>query len=220
MKKLSIIATALALMCMATVASAQSNDTVDSQKTRVLPAPNMERETVSFMDALNNRKSVRDYASTPLSEQDLSDLLWAAQGRNRKDGRMTSPTAMNRQEILVYVFTADGVELYDHDKHSLTQVLEGDYRSYIAGMQAFAKKAPVCLLLVADFKKFGSTSDHATMMVYCDAGIVSENINLFCASTGLCTVPRGIMDSEGLCKLLGLSEKQVPVLNNPVGYAK
>ena len=108
----------------------------------------------------------------------------------------------------------------DHDNHSLHRVAEGDYRDLIAGPQAFAKTAPLSLLMVADFEKYGSDSDHARMMVYCDAGIVSQNISLYCAAVGLCTVPRGIMNVEGLSNLLGLGEKQIPVLNNPVGYPK
>lgn len=220
MRRLFIL-TALVFVSMTSVVSAQNKKrSVDASYTHELPAPNMERETLSFMNALNERKSVRDYSESLLSEQDLSDLLWAAQGKNRKDGRMTSPTARNRQEILLYVFTENGVELYNHDEHNLKLVLEGDHRGLFAAGQAFVKKAPVCLLMVADFKKFGSRNEHATMMVYCDAGLVSENINLFCASTGLCTVTRGMMDSEGISKLLGLTEDQVPVLNNPVGYAK
>lgn len=187
---------------------------------RMLPAPDMNRSSAGIMDALNARRSVREYSPKELSEQDLADLLWAAQGKNREDGRMTSPTARNRQEILLYVFTAEGVSLYDHDRHSLKKVVEGDHRKLIAGPQAFAKTAPVCLLMVADFGKYGSDAEHAKMMVYCDAGIVSENINLYCAAVGLCTVPRGIMDVDGLVSLLGLGNKQIPVLNNPVGYPK
>lgn len=191
-----------------------------AQSKVALPAPDMERETGSFMQALQDRQSVRAYSDKPLSRQDLSDLLWAAQGKNRKDGRMTSPTARNRQEISLYVFTEEGVSLYDHDDHSLIHVMDGDHRNLLAGPQAFVKKAPVVLLIVADIAKYGADTEHAKMMMFCDAGIVSQNINLFCSAAGLCTVPRGIMDNEGVSKLLNLNEKQIPVLNNPVGFAK
>lgn len=190
---------------------------LSAQTVTKLPAPDMNRQTLTVMETLQNRKSVRAYSDQELTLQDISDLLWAAQGKNREDGRMTSPTARNRQEIRLYVFTKDGVSLYNHDNHTLVSVTGGDHRGLIAGPQAFAKTAPVCLLMVADFEKYGSESDHAKMMVYCDAGIVSENINIFCASAGFCTVPRGIMNNKGLIELLGLSDKQVPVLNNPVG---
>ncbi|MCQ2115376.1 MAG: SagB/ThcOx family dehydrogenase [Bacteroidales bacterium] len=191
-----------------------------AQEVTKLPAPDMNHPTTNVMEALQNRKSVREYSKQELSLQEISDLLWAAQGKNREDGRMTSPTARNRQEIRVYVFTKEGVSLYNHDDNTLVSVVSGDHRGLCAGPQAFAKHAPVILLMVADFEKYGSEAEHAKTMVFCDAGIVSENINLYCAAAGLCTVPRGIMNHEGLVKLLGLSSKQIPVLNNPVGYAK
>ena len=164
---------AAAMLLMGTACFAQ---------TRNLPKPNMKRQTLSVMGSFKQRKSVRAYSAKQLSEQDLSDLLWAAQGKNREDGHLTSPTAMNRQEI------------------------------------HFAKAAPVSLVMVADMDKFGSNNQHAQWMVGADVGIVSQNINLFCAAAGLCTVPRGTMNQKAIQQLLKLGENQIPVLNNPVGY--
>lgn len=185
-----------------------------------LPAPNLQRETLPLMQTLKERKSVREFSSTPLSQQDLSDLLWAAQGRNREDGRLTSPTAKNAQEIRVYLFNEEGVSLYDPQKHTLTTVVEGDHRDVLAGSQKAITHCPLFLLMVADITKYGRKTEHAYQMVCCDVGIVSENINIFCASAGLCTVPRGIMDHEAVSALLGLGEDQLPILNNPVGYSR
>jgi len=189
-------------------------------KTIKLPKANLNRETKTVMETLQARKSIRSYSDKMLSEQDLSDLLWAAQGLTHDGGRMTSPTAKNSQEIMLYVFTKEGVYLYDHYKHVLDQVLKGDHREVLCGRQEFAKTAPVSLLMVGDFEKYGNMSDHAKRMVFADGGICSENINIFCAAAGLCTVPRGIMDHQGIIKLLNLTEKQIPILNNPVGYPK
>ncbi len=185
-----------------------------------LPSPNMERQTASVMNAFMQRQSIRSYSQKMLSQQDLSDLLWAAQGKNRADGRLTAPTAMNRQEIRVYLFTQEGAYLYQPQTHTLEAVAEGDHRQLIAGRQAFAKEAPVSLLLVADMEKFGSNNEHARWMVGVDVGIVTQNIDLFCAAAGLCTVPRGTMEHKALKELLGLGENQEPVINNPVGYPK
>lgn len=184
-----------------------------------LPAPDKTRGC-AVMEALANRKSVREYSDRMLSDKDLSDLLWAASGVNRPDGKLTSPTARNRQEIRLYAFTKDGVYLYQPESHSLKQNVKGDYRNLIAGGQSFAALAPVCLLMVADMDKYGNNGDHARLMVSVDTGIMSENINIFCSATGLCTVPRGTMDDKGLIKLLNLNENQFPLINNPVGYAK
>ena len=183
-----------------------------------LPAPDLLRQTNTVMQALRDRKSVRSYADKALSQQELSDLLWAAQGKNREDGRLTSPTAMNRQEIRVYVFTPSGVSLYDPQQNTLTPCADGDHRDIVASRQDFVKTAPVVLLLVGDWDKYGRTDEHARMMVHCDAGIVSQNISLYCSAAGLATVPRGIMDGAAIKELLGLGENQTPILNHPVGY--
>lgn len=187
-------------------------------QTTKLPTPDMKRQTISVMETYKQRKSVREYSAKALSEQDLSDLLWAAQGQNREDGHLTSPTAMNRQEIRLYVFTEKSVSLYDPQANTLTQVASGDHRGIMASGQDFVKNAPVVLLMVADMDKFRSNNQHAQWMVAVDAGIVCENINLFCSAAGLCTVPRGTMDSKAISTLLGLNDNQIPLINNPVGY--
>ena len=187
-------------------------------QTTKLPTPDMKRQTISVMETYKQRKSVREYSAKALSEQDLSDLLWAAPGQNREDGHLTSPTAMNRQEIRLYVFTEKSVSLYDPQANTLTQVASGDHRGIMASGQDFVKNAPVVLLMVADMDKFRSNNQHAQWMVAVDTGIVCENINLFCSAAGLCTVPRGTMDSKAISTLLGLNDNQIPLINNPVGY--
>lgn len=206
MKKLSLVTTFLlmGISCFA--------------QTTKLPTPDMKRQTISVMETYKQRKSVREYSAKALSEQDLSDLLWAAQGQNREDGHLTSPTAMNRQEIRLYVFTEKSVSLYDPQANILTQVASGDHRGIMASGQDFVKNAPVVLLMVADMDKFRSNNQHAQWMVAVDTGIVCENINLFCSAAGLCTVPRGTMDSKAISTLLGLNDNQIPLINNPVGY--
>ncbi|MBQ3627414.1 MAG: SagB/ThcOx family dehydrogenase [Bacteroidaceae bacterium] len=206
MKKLSLVTTFLlmGISCFA--------------QTTKLPTPDMKRQTISVMETYKQRKSVREYSAKALSEKDLSDLLWAAQGQNREDGHLTSPTAMNRQEIRLYVFTEKSVSLYDPQANTLTQVASGDHRGIMASGQDFVKNAPVVLLMVADMDKFRSNNQHAQWMVAVDTGIVCENINLFCSAAGLCTVPRGTMDSKAISTLLGLNDNQIPLINNPVGY--
>ena len=202
---------AAVLLLMGTACNAQTQN---------LPKPNMQRTTLSVMESYNQRKSVREYSAKELSDQDLSDLLWAAQGQNRPDGHLTAPTAMNRQEIRLYVFTAKNVALYDPKTHALTQVASGDHRDIVAGGQAFAKAAPVVLLMVADLDKFGSNNQQSQAMAAVDTGIVCENINLFCSAAGLCTVPRATMDGKAISSLLSLNANQIPLINNPVGYPK
>jgi SagB-type dehydrogenase family enzyme len=173
------------------------------------------------MKAFSDRHSDREFSARELSLQDLSDLLWAANGVNREDGKRTAPSAMNRQEIDVYAIRADGAYLYDAPSHTLQPVAKGDYRAAIAGQQEFAKSAPLCLLTVVNLEKLGDPAAEQTkLMGAVDAGIVTQNINLFCAAAGLSTVPRASMDQAELRKALKLSSSQLPLMNNPVGYPK
>ena len=175
----------------------------------------------NVMEALWSRSSGTEFSDKMLSDQDLSNLLFAAIGVNRPaEGKITSPTARNFQEIRVFVFTAKGAFEYLNKENALKQVAKGDHRGLIADRQDWAKTAPVSLLIVADEKKFGSSDAKSKVIMGVDAGIVIENVNLFCAGTGLVTRPRMTMDTPAIKKLLKLSDAQTPLLNNPVGYAK
>ncbi len=173
-----------------------------------------------MVEALRTRHSVRSYADTPLTEQQISNVCWAACGRTRGGKFITAPSAMNRQEIRLYVFTKKAVYEYIAAENLLKQQVTGDHRKLIAGQQDFVMQAPVSLLMVIDFEKFGSQDERAVMMGCVDAGNVSENVNLYCQSVGLATVPRASMDANGIKKLLKLTDKQMPIMNNPIGIEK
>ena len=176
----------------------------------------------AVMKALSERQSTREYASKALSLADLSDLLWAANGINRPEsGKRTAPSALNKQDVDVYVVLPEGSYLYDAKNHQLTLVSEGDHRDAVAGGQTFVKTAPVSLVLVSDVSRFGDAQKTQNQLVGAmDAGIVSQNISLFCANAKLATVPRGSMDATQLKKVLKLKDAQIPMLNHPVGYFK
>ena len=171
----------------------------------------------SVMEAFWQRRSDRAYSDEDLTLKELSNLLWAATGINREDGRRTNPTAINLQEVSIYVFLPQAVYYYNHVDHSLEKKAEGDYRSLVGGRQDFVMNAPAVLVMVEDTSKIGGFDDRMKLFVACDVGIVSQNINLFCAAYGLATVPRGSMDHAAIATLLGLDETQVPLMNNPVG---
>ena len=175
----------------------------------------------STIESLWKRHSVRSFQQKNLPMQTLSNLLWATTGLNRKDGKRTNPTAMNKQEISLYAFMKKGVYLYDHKNHTLILKKEGDHRNLVANGQNFVNDAPISLVVVGDLSLFPNSSNSDVMTtVGIDAGIACENINIFCASAGLATVPRITMDKAGIKKLLNLSDKQIPFINNPVGFEK
>jgi hypothetical protein len=208
-----------------------------------LNPPNLKRG-LPLMEALSVKASAREFSEKALELQDLSDLLWAADGINRPDeNKSTASSAMNAHDIRIYVFMKDGVYLYDPPKHELQPVLAGDYRSQLmaarpprpAAAQAPAAPAaatpppplpppsipPVQIILVSDGERF-TRGDPARKFEWgaLDAGIVSQNISLFCAATGLKTCPRAMIDKERIQELLKLADTQTVFLNHPVGYAK
>ena len=199
-------------------------------KTRGLP----------FMQTLSVKASAREFSQKELSLQDLSDLMWAACGTNRPDeNKTTASSAMNAHDVDVYVFMKDGVYLYDAENHALNPVLSGDYRSQLlmarpprpdsASRSDSAappppphaeSNPPVQIILISDSDRFRRGEENLRYeWGAIDAGIVSQNISLFCAATGLKTRPRASMDKDRIKELLKLKDSQHVFLNHPVGYA-
>ncbi|UCG28151.1 MAG: SagB/ThcOx family dehydrogenase [Bacteroidales bacterium] len=209
MKK--IILFSMALVLFAGFARAQELKPVK------LDAPDKERG-VALMKAFSQRASVREWSDQKLSIRDLSDLLWAANGVNRPDeAKRTAPSAMNAQDIDIYVFTEEGVYLYDAFNQVLNPVCSGDHRA-LPGMTA----APVNLVLISDISRFRMGEDSLKLTwAAMDAGIVSQNISVFCAGTELVTRPRASFPGmDKMKETLNLKDSQHVMLNHPVGYPK
>jgi len=238
------------------------------QKTIKLPTVNKNRGA-SLMDALSKKASTRSWSDKDLSLQDLSDLLWAAAGINRpEDKRRTYSSAMNTQDVDIYVFMKDGVYLYDYANHALTPVISGDHRADIgssmkmsgggmpsggpsggtpgaapggaqqaggtpggtaggtpgaasggAGAMAQSSNFPVDLLLVSDPSKYRAGNDDLKKEWGAfSAGMISQNVMLFCAANDLGTRPRAAFDKATLRTLLKLKDTQNPVIELPIGY--
>jgi nitroreductase len=237
-----------------------------------LNPPSLKRG-LPLMEALSVKASAREFSEKELSLQDLSDLLWAADGINRPaENKSTASSAMNAHDVRIYVFMKEGIFLYDAPKHELAPVLAGDFRSQImmarpprpagppaapppgapanslpgAPTAAVAQPAPppvatppapaagaappppplpsnppVQIILVSDSERF-VRGDPIQKFEWgaLDAGIVSQNISLFCAATGLKTRPKASMDKAKIRELLKLKDTQNIFLNHPVGYAK
>ena len=172
-----------------------------------------------LMQVLKERKSVRDFGPEPLSRQTISNLLWAAWGINREDGRRTAPSASNRQEIDVYAVMADGAYLYDAQANALKLVAPADLRKF-AGTQAYVAGAPLNLVYVADTARLGGDDAAKLATANADTGFIAQNVYLFCASEGLGTVVRGSVNRDDLGKALNLRAGQRITLAQSVGYAK
>ena len=185
-----------------------------------LPKPQMEGGK-PLMQALKERKSTRSFSPEKLPMQTLGNLLWAAFGVNRPEtGQRTAPSAMNRQEIDIYIATADGLYLYDAKGNTLQPVLAKDIRE-ATGMQPFVKDAPVNLVYVADYSRMGGQKDEEKKLYSAaDTGFIAQNVYLFCASEGLATVVRGSVDRPALAKAMKLRPEQKIILAQTIGYPK
>jgi SagB-type dehydrogenase family enzyme len=185
-----------------------------------LPAPDTSGGK-PIMQALQDRHSTRDFSTDTLSLPVLSDLVWAACGVNRTgEGKRTAPSAMNKQEIDLYLATANGLYLYNPTKHALQHLLPADIREK-TGMQDFVKDVPLNIVYVADYDKMSGSSDsEKTPYAYADAAFMAENVYLFCASEGLGTVVRGSIKRPELEKVMNLRANQHIILAQSVGYPK
>lgn len=181
--------------------------------------PDLKRNA-SLMEAFSQRASAIELSTTELKEKDLGDLLWAANGINRAESaKRTAPSALNAQDIDLYVVMKSGAYLYNAEKHNMTKVSEKDLRIQVAGAQTNMANAPVMLVLVSETARFPRGDEKAKeRMGALDAGIVSQNISLFCAGTGLWTRARASMDEATLRKELKLNPTQIPLMNHPVSY--
>jgi nitroreductase len=183
-----------------------------------LPPPRMEGGK-PLMQALKERMSSRVFSAEKLSPQIMSDLLWAAAGINRPDsGKRTAPSAMNWQEVEVYVVVEEGSYVYDAKANSLRGVAGGDLRK-LAGIQEYVATAPLNLVYVADTTKVTRASpEDLPIYLGADTAFISENVYLYCASAGLATVVRAYVDRPALAAALKLPPHKRIILAQTVGY--
>jgi SagB-type dehydrogenase family enzyme len=190
-------------------------------KNITLPFPNM-KGGKPLMEALKDRQTRRDFNQQKLTEQQLSDLLWAAFGINRPESdRRTAPSAVNWQETDIYVSLESGIYLYNAKKNELTAILSGDHRKDM-GRQSFAGDAAVVLVFVADYSKMGVMASKEDKDFYSatDAGYISQNVYLYCSSENMATVVMGYINRDNIKDLLKLQNNQKVILSQCVGFPK
>lgn len=178
----------------------------------VLPKPVL--GDVTLEKVLQDRRSVRQYTEDPLKLQDVSNLLWAANGINREDGKRTAPSAMNKQSVTIYATFEKGAYKYDHVNHKLVRLSTEDLRPL--------KQAPMELIFTSNLVNDDPAKglDFALMRGI-DSGTVAQNAALYCAAAGLGTVIRMIRQrDEQTVKALNIAENEHILFNMAVGYEK
>lgn len=183
----------------------------------VLPAPQREGG-LPLMEVLMKRRSSRKFSEREIDLQTLSDLLWATFGYGGGGKRRTAPSSHNRQETDIYVALPSGAYLYDPAENVLRQILKEDIRP-LTGLQDFVSEAPLNVIFVADTSKITGKDERGTIeTAYVDTGFISQNLYLYCASAGLGTVTRAMVDKVALAEKLSLRPEQIITLVQTVGY--
>ncbi len=173
---------------------------------------------MSLMEALQNRQSQRSFSSRDLSQQQISNLLWAAYGINRPNGFRTVPSARTYNEFDIYIIKPEGWFVYNPEQHAMLKMGNEDLREY-AGTQDFVKTAPLNLVFVADFNRMTNADDEFRKFYSAtDVGYISQNVYLYCASEGLATIVRGQIDKAKAKEVLKLRPDQHVILAQTVGY--
>ncbi|MCQ2959845.1 MAG: nitroreductase family protein [Bacteroidales bacterium] len=184
-----------------------------------LPTPQKDNgKSISY--CLQNRKSTKEFNdSKKLSNQQISNILWAAYGFNRPEKR-TVPSAMNCQEFTLYIILAEGIYKWNDKTNELILLQKGDFRAK-AGGQDYVAHASMNIVYVADYNKMGTiVASNRDVMAYADCGFIAQNVYLMCASENIGCVIRGYVDKELLSKTLNLKAEEKVILSQSVGYQK
>lgn len=173
---------------------------------------------LALFEALGKRHSHREFSPEPLGDDVLGQLLWCVAGINRPGlGGRTAPSAMNAQEVRVYVASAQGLFLYDAQAHALRHVAAADVRR-VSGFQDFVDTAPLDLIYVADHTRMTLVpAARREAYAFAAAGAMAQNAYLCCAAQGLATVVRAWFDAAALGRAMGLGNEQQLLLAQTVG---
>ncbi|MCM8772129.1 MAG: SagB/ThcOx family dehydrogenase [Candidatus Omnitrophica bacterium] len=180
-----------------------------------LPPPSFKGK-ISVEEALKTRRSIRSYKNSPLNLKELSQILWASDGKTVDWGGRTAPSAGATYPLEIYVVVGNveglkpGLYYYDIDNHSLKLVKEGDLRNQLsisALGQSSVRNAPIVIVIAGVFERTTSRyGKRGERYVFMEVGHVGQNIHLQAESLGLGTVMIGAFEDEKVKKVLGINE--------------
>jgi SagB-type dehydrogenase family enzyme len=189
-----------------------------------LPEPKLSSKT-SVEEALSKRRSVRDYEEDSLSIEEISQLLWSAQGITVKWGGRTAPSAGALYPLEIYVAVGEvkglkpGLYHYDPEKHIITKKADGDLRQKLTEASLYQDeitKAPATFVITAVYERtMKKYKERGIQYVHMEVGAVAENIYLQAETLNLGTVFMGAFEDEKVKKVLGIKEEPLAIM--PVG---
>ncbi len=179
-----------------------------------LAAPAL-KGTLSVEEAIAARRSVRSLSEEPLTMEQVSQLLWAAQGITQKErGLRAAPSARAIYPLTVYAVMKDAAYRYVPAEHALEKVKDGDLRAQLSGQQTVTT-APLTLVIAADYAKMSGAAAHTWADF--EAGCAAENVFLQAVAMGLGSVPVGGMEPAKVAETLGCPAGETVIILIPVG---
>lgn len=195
----------------------------DSSAIVALPDPRSQGER-SFEAILSSRRSVREFTDEPLTDSDISQLLWATQGVTNPAGLRTAPSAGALYPLEVYIARSSGLDRFEPARHELTRCNDKDLRPVIhkaaLGQDALIQ-APVIFVITAVYARTRAKyGDRATRYVHMEAGHAAQNLLLQAVALDLGGVPMGAFNDDRLSKVLGLPNNEAPLYVIPIGHPR
>jgi SagB-type dehydrogenase family enzyme len=170
-----------------------------------------------LVDSLENRHSTREFSGAEVSLSDLSDILWAADGVNRKDGFRTAPSPLSLYPIDIYIASDKGIYKYDPNKGLLKFINGLNVKSKIA-VQYDVAKAYYILIMTADYSKLPSRPGlNPVSLANLEGGCIAQNAALMAAALKLGTRMVTSMKSDVIISALNLDTNSVPLYLMPLG---
>lgn len=198
----------------------------NAAKTISLPKPNLDG-TVSIEKAIKSRRSVRNYQDKPLTMEQVSQLLWAAQGITSDDNLRAAPSAgaLYPMELYVVVGKVDGLDAgvykYNCNTHDLLQISLGDKRNELSSAslgQDSVSNGVIDIVICGVYERTGAKyGDRAQRYVHMEAGHIAQNIYLQGVALGLGTVVVGAFDDSSVQEVIGAATDEQPLYVMPVG---
>ena len=189
-------------------------------ETIALPKPES-GSPMTVEQAIAQRRSCRDYRAEPLTLEQVSRLLWAAQGITRPPHLRAAPSAGACYPLQTYLVVAEGIFKFLPQEHALVKTADGDRRARLAqaaGGQSFVGQAPVTIALAAVYdrttRRYG---ERGFRYVYMDVGACAENVHLQAEALGLGSVSVGAFHDGAVAKVLDLPGGEEPVYLIPIG---
>ena len=193
-----------------------------AQKKSITLPPYPESSGVDLVTALEKRQTTREYSSQPITMGDLSALLWAANGVNRKDEKRTAPSAYGNQYIVLYVVTDSGSYRYDPLKHTLKYRMSFNTKSTLSGQKHVLIASHVLVIVVDQDKIPGYFIDNDIKIrwAHATAGAIAQNVYLMAAAKEIGTCIVGGINEKDIQKSLKLPKNQIPLYIMPLGYKR